>query len=130
MKKIKYLLLATIAASVLPLSAAQYVFVPANDRIETQICIAAAENKLSKFKHKAKALSRDSGVYRTIAKKLTCNEQPIADFAFQYDANKTVKFLDRFTGHDVKIRREISENKKRLEENETNPERIVYVTVE
>lgn len=130
MKKTKYLLLATIAASALPLSAAQYKFVPGNDRVETQICIAAAENNLSKLKNKSLAMSRNAGIFRTVAKKLTCNNKSIADFAFKYDADKTVKFLDRYSTHDVKIRREISENKKRLEENETNPERIVYVTVE
>ncbi len=130
MKKIKYLLLSAIAASALPLSAAQYVFVPGNDRIETQICIAAAENNLSKFKNKAQALSRNAGIYRKVANNLTCNDKSLADFAFQYDANKTVKFLDRYSKHNVKIRREISENKKRFKENESNPERIVYVTVE
>lgn len=130
MKKIKYLLLSAIAASALPLSAAQYVFVPGNDRIETQICIAAAENNLHKFKSKSLALSRNAGIYRTVAKKLTCNNKTVADFAFKYDANKTVKFLDRYSEHDVKIRREISENKRLLESTESDPERIVYVTVE
>jgi hypothetical protein len=130
MKKFKYLLLATIAASALPISAAQYKFIPANDRVETKICIAAAENNLAKFKSQAMALSRNVGVYRTIAKKLTCNDKTIADFAYQYDANKTLKFLDRFSQHSVDIRREISEHRKLQQANENDKQRIVYITVE
>lgn len=130
MKKMKYLLLTMVAVSSLPLSATQYVFVPSNDRIETQICIAAAENNLSKFKNKVLALSRKPSIYRAVARKLTCNNQSIADFAFKYDANKTVKFLDRHSQHDVKIRREISAAKKLFEANENSLERIVYITVE
>ncbi len=130
MNKIKTLLIASLALSALPLSAAQYKFVPANNTIETHLCIAAAENNLSKFKNKAMALSRSAGVYRVITRKLTCNDKSIADFAFTYDANKTVEFLDRFRKHDVQVRREISEHKKLRDAKDSGKERIVYVKVE
>lgn len=130
MKKIKNLLLATIAATALPLSAAEYVFVPANDDIETKLCISAAENKLHKFKRQAGLVSHTHTVYRTIAENIQCNDKSIADFAFQYDADKTLKFLDKYRNHDIEIRREISALKESKNLNDADSDKIVYITVE
>ena len=128
MNKLKSLLITTIAATALPLSAANYVFVAESDTLETRLCIAAAENNLKKYKNTAKLLSRSSIIHKTLAQDLTCNDQGVANFAYQYDANKTLKFIDRFAEHDIEIRREISQLKEANKESE-NGEQIVYVKV-
>ncbi|MBV1911670.1 MAG: DUF3718 domain-containing protein [Kangiellaceae bacterium] len=127
MKKVTYLLLSTLAAATLPLSAAQYVFIAGDDSVETRLCIAAAENKVMKFKNTARLVSSSKSINRKIARKLKCNDQTIADFAYQYDAYRTVKYLDRYLDHDVQIRREISEAKKT--NIPTEQDQVVYVEV-
>lgn len=128
MKNLKKLLLATAATVALPLSAAQYVFVPGNGSLETKICIAAAENNLAKYKHKVRLLSTQKApTYRVVANNLRCNEKSLAKFAMTYDAEKTAAFINRFADHEVIIRREISatsESSKSAADNE-----IIYVTV-
>ena len=128
MKNLKTLLLATAATVALPLSAAQYVFVPGNDRLETKICIAVAENNLIKYKHKVRLLStKRRPDYDVVANTLQCNDQSLASFALKYEADRTAAFISRSLEHEVIIRREISEAKessKSLADDE-----IIYVTV-
>ena len=128
MKNLKTLLLATIATVALPLSAAQYVFVPGNDRLETKICIAVAENKLIEYKHKVRFLStKRIPIYKTVANTLRCNDKSLVNFALKYDADRTAAFISRSLDHEVIIRREISaagESAKSATE-----DKIIYVTV-
>jgi len=129
MNKVKILLLTSIAAIVLPSTAAQYVFVAGNNSLETRACIAAAENKLLKFKRTAKLVAPRGNSFRKVVNLLKCNDKSLADFTYQYDADKTLKFIDRFSKHDVLIRREVSEVKRVENAAEKDSDRIVYVKV-
>ncbi len=132
MKKTKILLLAVVAAAALPLSAAQYVFIPGNSSIETRLCIAAAENNLGKYKRTARLLSSRKTVHQMVAKKLSCNEQSIGSFAQLYDADRTAAFIGKYSKHEVIIRREISDvsdvNSK-VALKDQDDDRIIYITV-
>lgn len=130
MKNLKPFLLASLAVAVLPLSAAQYVFVPGNDRLETKVCIAAAENNLSKYKSRVRLLSNQKKPqYRVVARKLTCNDQNLASFARQYNADETASFISRYSNHEVIIRREISHINEQLITPELDSDKVIYVTV-
>lgn len=128
MKNLKTMMLATVATLAFPLSAAQYVFVAGNDSLETKVCIAAAENNLTKYKKKVSLLStKRTPTYRLIANTLRCNDKNVANFASHYGANKTAAFIGRYTDHEVIIRREISaasESSIPVADDE-----IIYVTV-
>ncbi len=130
MKNLKTLMLTIVATTALPLSAAQYVFIPGDNSHGTKICIAAAENNLPKYKRKVN-LATVSRIpeYRTIANTLRCNDQSLASFAMQYEANKTAAFINRYSQHEVIIRRELSDISHPPVASELNDDKIVYVTV-
>jgi len=128
MKSLKTLLFAVVAIVALPVSAAQYVFVPGNDSLETKICIAAAENNLMRYKHKVRLLStKKTPTYRVVANTLRCNDTSLAKFALKYDADKTAAFIGRYVDHEVIIRREISAASESSES--VADDEIIYVTV-
>ncbi len=129
MKNLKTLLLAIAATTALPLSAAQYVFVPGNTSVETKICIAAAEDNLSKYKSMHRLLSSKRSVYSIVANQLKCNDENVASFAKHYDANRTANFINRFTDPSVIIRREISDVGRQSIVPNMGDDEIVYVTV-
>ena len=129
MKNVKTLLIAIAATTALPLSAAQYVFVAGNDSLETKVCIAAAENDLGKYKKATRALSLNKSIHKTVANDLSCNDQSLVGFARRYNADKTAKFVGRYTKHDVIIKREISDANSSAKSDSLEDDKIVYVTV-
>jgi hypothetical protein len=130
MKNLKSITLAIVATVALPLSATQYVFVPGDNSLGTKICIAAAENNLPKYKRQVRLTSvKKVPDYRIIANTLTCNDQNLARFAMQYQANKTAAFINRYSEHEVIIRREVSDASNVLESVVEDDDKIVYVTV-
>ena len=78
----------------------KYVFKAMDKSLDTQLCVACANNNLSKLK---RLLRRDElGAYN-VAMNLNCNNQDITNFAAQYDANKTAKYLNKFAPMKYKV---------------------------
>jgi len=108
MKKLTKTLIGLTSLLALPTMAGQTTFEAGDNRIETQMCVAAAENKLGKYKRMVDSFSSRKNIHSIIANKLTCNSQPIANFAYSYNADKTAEFLSNFSKHRITIKREVS----------------------
>ena len=121
MKITKYLLIPALATVALSAAATTYVFVPANDRISTKLCVAAANNKVSTYRN-VEDMSRLSSQF--ITNKMTCNDQDIVSFSAKYGAMKTAAYIDRHNKHRVTITDLASAIKPK------NSDEVIFVTVE
>ena len=121
MKFAKYVLIPALATVALSAAATTYVFVPANDRVSTKLCVAAGNNKVSTYKH-VEDMSRLSSRY--ITNKMTCNDQDIVSFSTRYGAMKTAAYINRHNKHRVTISDLASAAK------QNNSDEVIFVTVE
>jgi hypothetical protein len=90
-------------------AAVNYQFVAADNSIDTKICLAAVTNDMNKLRlnimrSSASARGVHSGA-RTVARTLMCNDQIVANFAYQYHASKTFEYLDLYTPKKYKGKR-------------------------
>jgi len=108
MKNLTKTLIGVTSLLALPAMAGQTSFDAGDDRIETQICIAAAENNLGKYKRTVEKLSKRRNIHSIVANKLSCNNESIADFAYTFNADKTANFLANYSKHKITIKREVS----------------------
>jgi hypothetical protein len=76
--------------------AEQYEFVAADQSKETKMCVAAVTNDKTKLRRLVSSDTRYVGV-RDVAKTVVCNDVIIANFAYEYQANDTLDYLDRYT---------------------------------
>ncbi|MFT7201038.1 MAG: hypothetical protein ACI9UD_002704 [Glaciecola sp.] len=77
--------------------ATEYEFVAMDSSKETKLCVAAVTNDMKKLR---RLISHNYGmrdIGRTVAKTVLCNDVIIANFAYEYQANDTVDYLDRYT---------------------------------
>lgn len=77
--------------------ATEYEFVAMDGSKETKMCVAAVTNDMKKLR---RLISHNYGIRdvgRTVAKTVFCNDVIIANFAYEYQANDTVDYLDRYT---------------------------------
>ena len=75
--------------------ATEYQFVAGDRSLETKMCIAAVTNNVKKLKRLI-AFETYYGV-KDIARAVFCNDLIIANFAYEYQANDTLAYLDRYT---------------------------------
>ncbi|WNC70503.1 DUF3718 domain-containing protein [Thalassotalea psychrophila] len=71
----------------------KFNFVAQNNSINTQICIASANNELIKLRQ---LIIMDKLGTKDITKNLFCNNIDVTHFAALYGANKTTKYLNRY----------------------------------
>jgi hypothetical protein len=68
---------------------------------ETKMCVAAVTNDMKKLKRLISHNYRMRDVAKTVAKAVSktvfCNDVIIANFAYEYQANDTVDYLDQYT---------------------------------
>jgi hypothetical protein len=77
--------------------ATEYEFVAMDSSKETKLCVAAVTNDMKKLR---RLISHNYGmrdIGSTVAKTVLCNDVIIANFAYEYQANDTVDYLDRYT---------------------------------
>lgn len=71
----------------------QYKFVGTDNTLETKLCLTAVSDQVRQFKRQI----ADTGLRRSrIAKGLKCNDVNVTVFAYQYGANTTGDFLNRY----------------------------------
>jgi hypothetical protein len=90
-------------------AAANYQFVGADNTIGTKICLAAVTNDMNELRLNIMRSSAGTrGVHtgaRKVARTLMCNDQIVANFAYQYEASETFEYLDRYTPKKYKNKR-------------------------
>lgn len=79
--------------------AAEYEFIADDNKTETKICIAAATDNSAVMKSKLRKLSQRGTAlsFRSFVNTIQCNDQFIANFALNYNAENTFEYLDKFT---------------------------------
>ncbi|WP_196140401.1 DUF3718 domain-containing protein [Aliikangiella sp. G2MR2-5] len=112
--------------------AGNYVFVPADDSVGTQICVAAAENNVSKLKDKISKVpiitKFESKKLSVIAKNQNCNDVNIVKFAQMYDANDTTKALAKYLHRTVTVRQDITSVDKAFPKVASNKPQIIVIS--
>jgi hypothetical protein len=89
-------------------AAVNYQFVAADNSIDTKICLAAVTNDIKELRLNIMSSAGTRGVHtgaRKVARTLMCNDQIVANFAYQYHASKTFEYLDRYTPKKYKGKR-------------------------
>ena len=89
----------------LNVSATQYKFIAADNRIETKICVYAGSNNKLGLKRALKQSTWNYGVVnrRFSVNNITCNDMVMAHFAHKYNAVDTFSYLNRLTNKKDKI---------------------------
>ena len=100
MKITKFILLPIAAVLSLSANATPHKFVPTNNDLTTELCVAAASNNLSRYKFIAKH-SRLKRSY--IADQVSCNNQNIVEFAIHHNALKVAAYINKYKKHQVTI---------------------------
>lgn len=106
----------------------QYDFVAIDNSLNTRICLASVTNNLSALKQLARL---DLYGVRGIAEELTCNNKDITNFAAQYGASKTTKYLSLYAPQKYKINLEEQKiNDVAYHQLDVKPVEIVYISGE
>lgn len=71
-------------------AATEYRFVAADSTPETQMCVAAGSNKIGKLRMQ---MSDNYGSPRYHANSVQCNGKSLAQFAHQYGADRTYRYV-------------------------------------
>lgn len=93
----------TVAAALITtnVAAAKYQFVAMDNTLETQLCVYAGANKKSAFKSTLRKLHY--GTKYRVVNNLHCNDVSLAKFAYQYGAEDTFNYINRYTYPSKKV---------------------------
>jgi hypothetical protein len=100
----KYIRMSILSATIVlgfSANAADVTFRPADNRLETQICVDAATNNLEAFKTHVSSLLMGASKLRKdnylfIAKNLRCNNENIVRYAQHYQSEDIAAFMSRY----------------------------------
>lgn len=100
MKLLTIALVSALTLGTATANAATYKFVAGNNSTPTQLCVAAGNNNLMKYRSNIKDTALTE---QYAANKITCNGYNIATFANKYNAMRTAKHINKYKRGSVAI---------------------------
>ncbi|MDP2561947.1 DUF3718 domain-containing protein [Psychrobium sp. 1_MG-2023] len=100
MKILNIALASAIIATSYNAAATTYQFIPGNDAPGTKLCVEAVSGDLRGYREKIKEYHLKD---KTVANKLECNGENIANFAARYDAMNTAVYINKYRKNRVSI---------------------------
>lgn len=111
-------------------NASETKFVAGDKTLETQICVAAVQNNILKYRQSVRKISNFQPLprhnHKIIANRLTCNDQNIASFARSFGAEDTARYISRYLIRRVDVSRDLAISRSDEDSlNQKEPETII-----
>ncbi|MCE9686475.1 DUF3718 domain-containing protein [Shewanella sp. AS16] len=102
-----YLVISTLLLSgwAIDTQAENYVFVAANHKPETKICVSAGSNQQPKLRLQMNAYSP---LLRFTTNNIICNDMSLTQFAYRYGAMDSYAYLNRYTRSYNKVKERVT----------------------
>ncbi|MET1257198.1 hypothetical protein [Aliikangiella maris] len=136
MKLFKSVLFSTIISTTTLFSTTTFAnelrFVASDNKLETKICVYAANNQMSHYRRAVKdfmSVPFERNVQRIIVNKLKCNGKSIVNFSKDFLAMDTVNYMRQFSDNNTHTKQELAKSKITNQLNSTSEKHNLPTTI-